>query len=124
MMNRRQKFAAGHTTPDTKGLPSPKHDQRRGRGRLVMQSVPLSEAELAEVEQLAAEREVPKAELMREWVLNNLSKERLISSQIAFERRTEKVDHLIKLQEPPNRYEQCTHKLRCHPVRLTLRISQ
>lgn len=70
------------------------------------QSVPLSEAELAEIEQLAIELEVPTADLMREWVLRNLSEERLISLQRALERLEEKVDQLTKRLDPLNRYEQ------------------
>lgn len=76
-------------------LPENVHGQRRGRS--VVQSVRLPEAEFAEIERLAAELDVPVSALIRGWVLAGLAEERGTSLRSAIERLAGDADRLRRL---------------------------
>lgn len=57
----------------TKDLPLPEDAIGERRGRSVVLSVRLSEAEHEEIEQLAHEMDVPVSALLRGWVLQGLT---------------------------------------------------
>lgn len=76
-------------------LPEDAHGKRRGRS--VVQSVRLPEAEFADIERLAAELDVPVSALIRGWVLAGLADERSSSLRSAIERLAGDADRLRKL---------------------------
>lgn len=77
--------------------PLPDEVQGRRRGRSVVQSVRLPEAEFADIERLAAEFGVPVSALIRGWVLAGLSEERSTSLRAGIERLAGDADRLRRL---------------------------
>jgi hypothetical protein len=75
----------------------PDYAHRQGRGRSVVQSVRLPEAEFADIERLAAELDVPVSALIRGWVLAGLAGERSTSLRSAIERLAADADRLRRL---------------------------
>ena len=76
-------------------LPDQIHGQRRGRS--VVQSVRLPEAEFADIERLARQRDVPVSALIRGWVLAALAEERSTSLRSAIDRLAGDADRLRRL---------------------------
>lgn len=76
-------------------LPAEARGQRRGRS--VVQSVRLPEAEFAEIERLADEADIPVSALIRGWVLAGLASERSTSLRDAIERIAGDADRLRRL---------------------------
>ena len=81
----------------TKDVAIPDHIRGQRRGRSVVQSVRLPEAEFADIERLAAELDVPVSALIRGWVLAGLADERGTSLRGAIERLAEDADRLRRL---------------------------
>lgn len=81
----------------TKDRPLPAHARGQRRGRSVVQSVRLPEAEFNEIEQLAAKLGVPLSALIRGWVLAGLAGERDTSLRSAIERLAGDADRLRRL---------------------------
>ena len=86
--------AESEATKDTE-LP----EQVRGshKGRAVVQSVRLPEAEFAEIEQMAADLDVPVSALIRGWVLAGLAAERDTSLRSAIERLAGDAERLRRI---------------------------
>lgn len=76
-------------------LPDNVHGHRRGRS--VVQSVRLPEAEFADIERLAAEHDIPVSALIRGWVLAGLADERGTSLRSAIDRLAGDADRLRRL---------------------------
>lgn len=76
-------------------LPAHVHGQRRGRS--VVQSVRLPEAEFADIERLAIELNVPISALVRGWVLTGLADERGTSLRSAIERLAGDAERLRRI---------------------------
>lgn len=84
--------------PDAvKDLPLPDDAVGEPRGRSVVRSVRLPEAEYAEIEQLAQQLDVPVSALMRGWVLQGLAEERDLSLRGAIERVLGEADRLRRI---------------------------
>jgi len=84
--------------PDAvKDLPLPDDAVGEPRGRSVVRSVRLPEAEYAEIEQLAQQLDVPVSALMRGWVLQGLAEERDLSLLGAIERVLGEADRLRRI---------------------------
>lgn len=81
----------------SKDTPLPEHVPGQRRGRSVVQSVRLPEAEFAEIEQLAGELDVPVSALIRGWVLAGLADERGTSLRSAIDRIAGDADRLRRL---------------------------
>ena len=81
----------------SRNTPLPDHVQGQRRGRSVVQSVRLPEAEFADIERLAAELDVPVSALIRGWVLAGLADERSTSLRGAIERLAADADRLRRL---------------------------
>jgi len=81
----------------TKDLPLPERARGQRRGRSVVQSVRLPEAEFAAIEQLATQLEVPISSLIRGWVLAGLAEERDTSLHSAVDRLAEDANRLRRL---------------------------
>jgi hypothetical protein len=81
----------------SKDAPLPDHVRGQRRGRSVVQSVRLPEAEFADIERLAAEFEVPVSALIRGWVLAGLADERGTSLRSAIDRLAGDADRLRRL---------------------------
>ncbi|GAB3608495.1 hypothetical protein GCM10027414_06200 [Humibacter ginsengiterrae] len=81
-------------------LPDQVHGQRRGRS--VVQSVRLPEAEFADIERLAGQLGVPVSALIRGWVLTGLAEERSTSLRSAIERLAGDADRLRRLAASSN----------------------
>lgn len=77
----------------------PEHVAGQRRGRSVVQSVRLPEAEFADIERLAAEHEVPVSSLIRGWVLAGLADENRTSLRSAIERIAGDADQLRRLAD-------------------------
>lgn len=75
----------------------PQHVRGQRRGRSVVQSVRLPEAEFAEIERLADELDVPVSALIRGWVLAGLADERGTSLRKAIDRLAGDADRLRRL---------------------------
>lgn len=80
-----------------KDLPLPDDAVGEPRGRSVVRSVRLPEAEYAEIEQLAQQLDVPVSALMRGWVLQGLAEERDLSLRGAIERVLGEADRLRRI---------------------------
>src|SRR5699024_9212217 len=74
-------------------------EQVRGshKGRAVVQSVRLPEAEFAEIEQMAADLDVPVSALIRGWVLAGLAAERETSLRSAIDRLAGDAERLRRI---------------------------
>lgn len=81
----------------TKNVPLPADARGQRRGRSVVQSVRLPEAEFADIERLAVELDVPVGALIRGWVLAGLADERTTSLRGAIERLAGDADRLRRL---------------------------
>ncbi|GAB3612469.1 hypothetical protein [Humibacter ginsengisoli] len=81
-------------------LPDQVQGQRRGRS--VVQSVRLPEAEFADIERLAGQLGVPVSALIRGWVLTGLAEERSTSLRSAIERLAGDADRLRRLAASSN----------------------
>lgn len=81
----------------SRGASLPEHVHGQRRGRSVVQSVRLREAELAEIQQIATEHDVPVSALIRGWVLAGLAEERGTSLRSAIERLAGDADRLRRL---------------------------
>ncbi len=81
-------------------LPDQIHGQRRGRS--VVQSVRLPEAEFADIERLAGQLDVPVSALIRGWVLAGLAEERSTSLRSAIDRLAGDADRLRRLAASSN----------------------
>lgn len=81
----------------SRGTPLPEHAHGRRRGRSVVQSVRLPEAEFADIERLAGELDVPISALIRGWVLAGLAEERGTSLRSAIDRLAGDADRLRRL---------------------------
>ena len=81
-------------------LPDQIHGQRRGRS--VVQSVRLPEAEFADIERLAGQLDVPVSALIRGWVLAGLAEERSTSLRSAIDRLAGDADRLRRLAATSN----------------------
>ncbi len=77
--------------------PLPEHVRGQRRGRSVVQSVRLPEAEFADIERLATELDVPISALMRGWVLSGLADERGTSLHSAIERLAGDAERLRRI---------------------------
>ena len=75
----------------------PEHVRGHLRGRSVVQSVRLPEAEFTDIQRLAAEMDVPVGALIRGWVLDGLADERGVSLRGAIERLAGDADRLRRL---------------------------
>lgn len=82
---------------NSKDVPLPEHVRGQRRGRSVVQSVRLPEAEFAEIEHLADELDIPISALIRGWVLTGLANERGTSLRSAIDRLAGDADRLRKL---------------------------
>ena len=76
-------------------LPDDARGQRRGRS--VVQSVRLPEAEFLAIERLAGELDVPISALIRGWVLEGLAAERDASLRAAVDRLAVDAERLKRL---------------------------
>lgn len=81
----------------SRDTPLPEHVHGQRRGRSVVQSVRLPEAEFADIERLATELDVPVSALIRGWVLAGLADERGTSLRNAIERLAGDADRLRRL---------------------------
>lgn len=81
----------------SKDIPLPEHTPGQRRGRSIVQSVRLPEAQFAQIERLAAELDVPVSALIRGWVLEGLAAERTTSLRSAIERLAADADRLRRL---------------------------
>ena len=81
----------------SKDTPLPENVRGHRRGRSVVQSVRLPEAEFADIERLADEYDVPVSALIRGWVLAALADERSTSLRSAIERIAGDADRLRRL---------------------------
>lgn len=81
----------------SRGAPLPQHVRGQRRGRSVVQSVRLPEAEFADIERLAGELDVPVSALIRGWVLAGLADERGTSLRSAIDRLAGDADRLRRL---------------------------
>lgn len=82
---------------DSKDATLPEHARGQRRGRPVVQSVRLPEADFAGIERLAAELDVPVSALIRGWVLAGLANERDTSLRSAIDRLAVDADRLRRL---------------------------
>lgn len=80
----------------------PEHVRGQRRGRSVVQSVRLPQAEYADIERLAAELGVPVSALIRGWVLAGLAAERSTSLRGAIDRLAGDADRLRRLAAKSN----------------------
>lgn len=83
----------------TKDLPLPDHVRGERRGRSVVQSVRLPEAEFHKIEVLATELDVPVSALIRGWVLEGLAEEQGTSLRGAIERLAGDADRLRRIAD-------------------------
>lgn len=81
----------------TRDASLPENVRGKRRGRSVVQSVRLPEAEFADIERLAAELDVPVSALIRGWILTGLAEERGTSLRSAIERLAGDTDRLRRL---------------------------
>ncbi len=81
----------------SKDVPLPEDVRGQRRGRSVVQSVRLPEAEFVEIERLAVELEVSVSALIRGWVLAGLADERGTSLRSAIDRIAGDADRLRRL---------------------------
>lgn len=81
----------------TKDTPLPEHVRGQRRGRSVVQSVRLPEAEFADIERLAAQLDVPVSALIRGWILAGLADERSTSLRSAIDRLAGDAERLRRL---------------------------
>lgn len=86
--------AESNATGDT---PLPEQVRGQRRGRSVVQSVRLPEAEFADIERIAEELQVPVSALIRRWVLAGLADERSTSLRTAIDRLAGDADRLRRL---------------------------
>lgn len=91
--------AVQRETDATKDIPLPENVRGQRRGRSVVQSVRLPEAEFAEIEKIAAQLDVPVSALIRGWVLTGLAEERSTSLRGAIERLVGDADRLRRLAD-------------------------
>ena len=97
-MNARHDVEAAQIESEgTKDLPLPEDTRGQRRGRSVVQSVRLPEAEFAEIERLAGELDVPVSALIRGWVLTGLANEGGTSLRSAIDRLAGDADRLRRL---------------------------
>lgn len=81
----------------SRDIPLPKHAHGQRRGRSVVQSVRLPEADYADIERLANELDVPISALIRGWILAGLADDRGTSLRSAIERLAKDADRLRRL---------------------------
>ena len=81
----------------TKDLPLPEDAVGERRGRSVVRSVRLPEADYEEIELLAQKLDVPVSALMRGWVLQGLAQERGLSLRGAIERVVGETERLRRI---------------------------
>lgn len=81
-------------------VPEDVHGERRGRS--VVQSVRLPEAEYKEIEQLATELDLPISALIRGWVLEGLAGEHGTSLGDAIERVATEAERLRRIANQNN----------------------
>lgn len=80
-----------------KNVKLPEHVAGERRGRSIVQSVRLPEADFADIEQLATELDIPVSALIRGWVLAGLADDRNTPLRSAIERLAEDADRLRRL---------------------------
>ena len=83
----------------TKDLPLPDNAVGERRGRSVVRSVRLPEAEYNEIEQLAEKLDVPVSALLRGWVLQGLAEERGLSLRGAIDRVIGEAERLRRIAQ-------------------------
>ena len=86
----------------SKDLPLSKNAVGEQRGRSVVKSVRLPEAEYEEIEQLAQKLDVPVSALIRGWVLQGLAEEQGLSLRGAIERVAGEADRLRRIAHQEN----------------------
>ncbi len=89
--------AAQAESEASRGQPLPEEVHGERRGRSVVQSVRLPAAEFAEIEQIAAQANVPVGALIRGWVLSGLAAERGTSLRDAIEHLAEEAQRLRRM---------------------------
>lgn len=97
MSARRDVEAAQTESEANKDIPLSDRVTGQRRGRSVVQSVRLAEADLGDIERLAAELDVPVSALIRGWILAGLAAERGTSLRTAIERLAADADRLRRL---------------------------
>lgn len=79
------------------GIPLPDDIRGHHRGRSVVQSVRLPEDDFADIQQIAAQHDIPVSALIRGWVLAGLADERGTSLAGAIEKLAGDADRLRRL---------------------------
>lgn len=84
----------------TRSEPIPEGVKGERRGRSVVQSVRLKEADLAAIEEVAANAGVPVGALIRGWVLQGLAREQQGSVQAILDSIAAEVEQLRRMSPP------------------------